>query len=125
MSFYPLTPCRVADTRTNSGFTGAFGAPALVGGAIRDFPMLSSACGIPSAAQAYSLNMTVVDPASAMYLTAWQTGQSMPVAATVNAPSGGVVGSGAIVPAGTDGSISVYADNPANLVIDINGYFAP
>ena len=125
LSFYPLTPCRVADTRTNSGFTGAFGAPALVGGAVRDFPMLSSACGIPSAAQAYSLNMTVVDPASAMYLTAWQTGQSMPVAATVNAPSGGVVGSGAIVPAGTDGSISVYADNPANLVIDINGYFAP
>jgi hypothetical protein len=30
--FVGMTPCRVVDTRTGSGFTGAFGPPSLVGG---------------------------------------------------------------------------------------------
>jgi hypothetical protein len=47
------------------------------------------------------------------------------VAATLNALQGGVVGHAAIVPAGTNGAISVYVTNTTNLVIDINGYFAP
>ena len=38
LNFYPLTPCRVADTRAGSGFSGSFGPPSLVGGATRDFP---------------------------------------------------------------------------------------
>src|SRR2546426_49076 len=40
--FVGMTPCRVVDTRTGSGFTGAFGPPSLVGGASRTFPMQSS-----------------------------------------------------------------------------------
>jgi hypothetical protein len=125
--FYPLTPCRVADTRSGSGFGDGLGQPSLVGGATRDFPMRTSACGIPSTAQAYSLNMTAVVPSGGRlgYLTAFPTGESVPVAATVNALSG-VVGSGAIVPANTStGDISVYANGNTDLVIDINGYFAP
>ena len=31
----------------------------------------------------------------------------------------------AIVPAGTGGDITVFASNDTDLVIDINGYFAP
>jgi hypothetical protein len=31
----------------------------------------------------------------------------------------------AIVPAGTNGSTTVLAANPADLIIDIVGYFAP
>ena len=31
LHFYPLTPCRVADTRAGFGFTGAFGQPSLAG----------------------------------------------------------------------------------------------
>ncbi len=73
--FYPLTPCRVADTRGN-GFTGDFGPPSLVGGATRNFPIPSaSGCGVPSTAQAYSLNITVVPNGTPLsYLTAWPTG---------------------------------------------------
>jgi hypothetical protein len=125
--FYSLTPCRVADTRSvgGSGLTGAFGPPSLVAGATRDFPMLSSACDIPPAAQAYSLNMTVIPPGPLGFVTAWPAGQPLPLAATVNAPLGNVVGSAAIVPAGTNGDIDVYANAPTDLVIDINGYFAP
>lgn len=126
--FYPMKPCRIADTRPGSGFSGPFGSPSMVGGATRDFPVLSSACGIPSSAQAYSLNMTAVVPSGQGlgYLTAFPAGQTVPVAATLNALNGGVVGSAAIVPANTStGAISVLASNPTDLVIDINGYFAP
>jgi hypothetical protein len=124
--FYPLTPCRVADTRGN-GFGGSFGPPSLLGGATRNFPLPSSACAIPSSAQAYSLNLTAVVPSGGElgYLTAFPAGETLPVAATLNAGSGGVVAAAAIVPAGTNGAISVYASNNTNLVIDINGYFGP
>ncbi len=125
LQFYPLPACRVADTRENTGFMGAFGPPSLLADATRDFPLPSSGCEIPSTAQAYSLNLTVVPPGPLGYLTAWPTGQTLPVAATLNALGGGVVGGGAIVPAGTNGSISVYVTNPTDLIIDINGYFAP
>ena len=36
-----------------------------------------------------------------------------------------VMANAAIVPAGTGGKINIFASNPTNLVIDINGYFAP
>ncbi len=126
LNFYPLLPCRVADTRAGSGFSSPFGQPSLLGGATRNFPIQSSACGIPSAAQAYSLNLTVVVPSGEYfgYLTAFPAGDAVPVAATLNA-SGGVVGNAAIVPAGSGGAISVFASNNTDLVIDSNGYFAP
>ncbi len=125
LEFYPLMPCRVADTRPGSGFNGMFGSPALVAGATRDFPVQQSTCGIPATAQAYSVRMTVVATGPMGYLTTWPAGQSLPIAATLNAPNGGVVGNEAIVPAGTNGDIDVYASANTNLVIDINGYFAP
>jgi len=125
LSLYPLAPCRVADTRVGLGFTGAFGPPSLVAGATRDFPMPSSACSIPAAAQAYSLNLTVVPPGPVLFLTAWPSGQPLPLAATLNAVTGGIVGSAGIVPGGTGGAISVLATNPTDLVMDINAYFAP
>jgi hypothetical protein len=36
-----------------------------------------------------------------------------------------VVANAAIVPAGTNGEISIYASNPTQLILDIDGYFAP
>ena len=45
--------------------------------------------------------------------------------ASLTALTGAVTANAAIVPAGTNGSIDVFASNITNLVIDINGYFAP
>src|SRR5208337_1669053 len=124
--FYSLTPCRVANTQKGSGFSGAFGPPYMVGGMSRIFPMPTSACSIPSSALAYSLNMTVVVAKGGLgYLTAWPTGQTFPVAATLNAVNGGTVAAGALVPAGSSGAISVFASNSTDLIIDIAGYFGP
>src|SRR5437667_6327422 len=59
------------------------------------------------------------------FLTTWPTGQSQPLVSTLNAPTGAVTANGAIVPAGTNGDVSVFVTNDSDLVIDINGYFAP
>ncbi len=122
LAFYPLTPCRIADTRSGTGF---FGSPSLSGGEDRTFPITSSSCNVPSTAQAYSLNFTVIPVGALGYLTTWPTGQSQPLVSTLNAPTGVVTANAAIVPAGSNGSIDVLATSATDLVIDINGYFAP
>src|SRR5215831_231928 len=110
--FVGITPCRVVDTRTGQGFSGAFGPPILVGAASRTFPIQSSPnCVIPAIAQAYSLNITVVPPGPLGFITAYPTGQPLPLAATVNSAQGFIVGNAAIVEAGTDGSIDIFASN--------------
>jgi len=126
--FVGMTPCRLVDTRSGSGFTGAFGPPSLVAGATRTFPIQSSTtCAVPAIAQAYSFNVTVVPPGFLGYLTIWPYGAPRPLASTLNDYLGTVVANAAIVPAGNDasGSVDAFVVNPTDLVIDINGYYAP
>jgi len=125
LQFYAVTPCRVADTRSSQPFTDAFGPPSLAAYSKRDFPIALSPCGIPSTAQAYALNLTVVPQGPLSYLSTWPAGQSYPGVSTLNSPNGGVVANAAIVPAGGEGAITVLAANPTDLIIDAVGYFAP
>ncbi len=118
LAFYPLTPCRVVDTRRGNG--GIMQA-----GETRDFPLLAGPCNIPSTAQAYSLNFTVVPPGRLGYLSTWPAGQTQPLVSTLNDTTGTIVANAAIVPAGTGGDIDVYVQDATQVVIDINGYFAP
>jgi len=124
LQFYALRPCRVADTRSSQPFTGSFGPPSLVAYVYRSFPIQSSPCGAPLNAQAYALNMTVVPQGPLGFLTTWPAGQPYPVVSTLNSPNGNVIANAAIVPAGTDGEITVVTGNPTDLLIDIVGYFA-
>ena len=122
-AFYPLPPCRVADTRNP---VGDLGGPYLRGGVPRAFPILEAAsCKIPNTAQAYSLNFTAVPHQPLGYLTVWPTGQAQPYVSTLNAPTGAVTANAAIVPAGNRGEVSTFAYNDTDLIIDIDGYFAP
>ena len=124
--FVAITPCRVVDTRTGAGFTGNFGPPSLVGAASRTFPIQSSTrCTIPAIAQAYSFNVTVVPPGVLGFVTVYPTGATLPNASTLNSLQGFIVANAAIVPAGTSGSVDVFASNATDLIIDINGYYAP
>ncbi len=117
--FYPLTPCRVVDTRSGNG------GP-LQAGIERDYTIAGS-CGIPSSAVAYSFNVTVLPTNGALdYLTVWPQGQSQPTVSTLNDSTGTVVANAAIVPAGANNTTAFYAHNkPTNLLLDVNGYFAP
>jgi DNA-binding beta-propeller fold protein YncE len=118
-----VTPCRLVDTR---GADGQFGGPAIPGGTYRSFPIPQNTnCNIPSSAAAYSLNVTVVPITTLGYLTIWPTPETQPLVSTLNSPDGRVKANAAIVPAGVSGSVSVYVSNTTNVILDIDGYFAP
>lgn len=118
LAYYPLNPCRVLDTRQSAN--GLF-----TSGESRVVPMLSSPCGIPSSASVYSLNFTVIPRGPLGYLNTWPDGTAQPFVSTLNALTGTAVANAALVPAGYQGDIDVSVTDPTDLVIDINGYFAP
>ena len=122
LRFVPITPCRVADTRSAPG---PFGGPAIGGGQTRDFVLPNSACGIPGNVAAFSLNIAVVPAGPLGYLTAWPAGNPQPLASTLNSIDGRVKSNAAIVPAGPGGAISILPSNATHVVLDINGYFVP
>ena len=123
LQFYPVPLCRAFDTRWA---TGSLGGPSLQGGQERDFPILASSCQLPSNALAYSMNFTVVPVGGSQlsYLTVWPAGSSQPVVSTLNNPTATTLANAAIVPAGVNGAIAVYAANNTELIGDVNGYFA-
>jgi DNA-binding beta-propeller fold protein YncE len=124
LAFYPLLPCRVADTR-HSGYPQGLGPPSLTGGQERAFPILNATtCNIPPSAAAYSLNFTVVPHGGLGYLTVWPTGQTRPTVSTLNDIGGQIIANAAIVVAGAGSQVSVYPTNDTDLAIDIDGYFA-
>ena len=121
LAFYPLTPCRLADTRPQYG-----GGGPIRGGTTQSFPILDIAgCTVPSTAVAYSLNITAVPINALYYLTIWPKGDPLPNVSTLNDVPGTIVANAAIVVGGLGGEISAYPSNDTNLVIDIDGYFAP
>jgi hypothetical protein len=142
LTFVAITPCRLVDTR-GGAFNGMtpFSGPSIGPMATVTFPVQSTAeasadtepapCGIiPSIAQAYSFNVTVV-PHTALgavdYISMWPAGGTQPYVSSVDDPQGLIVANAAIVPAGTpSGGISVFNYGPTatDLVIDMNGYFA-
>ncbi len=117
LQFTPATPCRLVDTRNGNPIQGgtsqSFTVPQLGG------------CNIPTSAAAYSLNVTVVPRGRLGYLTIWPTGEAQPFVSTMNSPDGRVKANAAIVPAGTQGAVSVYVTQTTDVILDIDGYFAP
>jgi hypothetical protein len=115
--FYPVSPCRVADTRLSGGI--------IAGQATRGFPVAGSGCPITSLAQSYVLNATAVPNASLSFITLWTSGLARPAVSHLNSGNGQVVANMALVPGGQTGSVSAFASEPTHLVLDISGYFAP
>ncbi len=92
--YVAITPCRVMDTRgqSGSGKTGPFGAPSLVANQARVVPVPSSNCGVPAAA-AYSMSFVSVTPLGQTvgWVAAWQDNMSWPGTVVLNAPQGGII----------------------------------
>jgi hypothetical protein len=143
LQFFPVAPCRLIDTRgIAAGFNGIapFSGPSIAAGGTLNIPVQSASeatanttpapCGaIPSTAQAYSVNITVVPQAGGAvdYVSLWPAGSNQPFVSTLDDPEGLIVANAAVVPAGTpSGGISVFNAGPstADVVIDMNGYFA-
>ncbi|MBS1823992.1 MAG: hypothetical protein JST93_01605, partial [Acidobacteria bacterium] len=83
--YYPMTPCRVVDTRAlYRPVAGEFGPPSLTARTMRKFRMPATPyCQVPVAA-AYSVTVTVAPPAGLPYLTMWPDGQGQPNVSSIN-----------------------------------------
>jgi hypothetical protein len=121
-AFYPLSPCRLADTRMAPG---PLGGPALAPGWERVLTA-SGACGVPASARGLSVNLTVVAGGSG-HLTFFPGNGTNPGSSTLNFSAGQVRANNAVLPLATDGTgtVTVLNGSPGtnHLIVDINGYF--
>ena len=125
-SYVPLSvPTRICDTRTSplSGLTDQCTGNTL-GAASTLTVQVTGEGGVPSTGvSAVVANVTVTDTTSAGFLTIWPTGQSQPVASSLNWPAGGTVGNLVTVPVSASGQISVYNfAGAADVIVDVDGY---
>jgi hypothetical protein len=119
-SLYTLTPCRLIDTRLSPG---PLAGPALAAGASRTFAV-AGACGIPPDAAAIVVNVIIIQPSAACFLSVFGAGPSGPTS-TLNARAGQIRANNAIVALGPSGDMIAFlgqAGGSAGLVVDVNGY---
>ena len=120
--YYPLTPCRVVDTRNPVSTNGGpvFGTDTTRTFQIRGF------CGVPTSAKAVSLNVTVTQATAGSFLTVWPSGLSRPVVSMLNFESTDpALANGVIVGVSTSTQdLSVYNNfGNVHVIIDVTGYF--
>ena len=122
-----VTPCRLFDTRSGSGVCAGHGTvPKAPLGAAKTLKVKVVGAGsVPPGATAVVVNLTAVGATHSTWLTAWPTGRPRPTASNLNVDSSFATPNLAIVPIGTDGTISIYnAAGSVNLLGDISGYFS-
>ena len=121
--FVAVSPRRLVDTRPGheavDTLTGPFAA-----GEAREVTVTGIDGLVPaSGVAAVSLNLTVVNPTAAGFVSAYACGER-PNASNVNFSAGRTVANLAIVPVDPDtGSVCFYASQSLHLVVDINGWF--
>lgn len=127
-AYNALPPCRLVDTR-NVGTRIAQGGvldikvsgPDMLaqGGAATD-------CGVPADAGGVVVNVTVVAPDLAGYLTAYPYGATRPLASSLNYVAGAIAGNEVIVPrtTGQAADVSLFSYAGTDVVVDVVGYFA-
>jgi hypothetical protein len=119
LAYHTVTPCRSIDTRGAAG-------PELSGETDRVFVIVGS-CGVPSGAQAVSLNITVTQPTAAGDLRLYPAGTPLSFASTINYGAGQTRANNAVATLGPSGDLAVRCDQPAgstvHVILDVNGYF--
>jgi outer membrane protein assembly factor BamB len=122
--FYPVTPCRVVDTR-NLTDPAAVKRGTFADNETRAYTLSQSTdCpGLPTDAAAWSLNIQLRPVSRASFLTAFPDGVGMPAVSTLLAWPVRWLGNGTIVAAGSGGSFDVHCQFAARVIIDVNGYF--
>lgn len=121
--FYTLPLCRVFDTRDPDG---TYGGPVLAAGAVRSFP-LAQRCGIPASAKAVSANITITQPFTTGYLTAYPGGSPPPLTSVINFAAGQTRANNAILSVSQDGNgilvVQSGSSGAVHVILDVNGYF--
>jgi glucose/arabinose dehydrogenase len=116
----PITPTRVLDTRENLG--ASVGKPKAK--SVTTFRLPTSV--VPANATAIAVNLTGVAPGGPGFATAWATGYAQPGVSNLNfAYAGETAANAAILPVSPGGSVDIYVDTPAHLIVDVTGYWLP
>jgi uncharacterized protein YvpB len=121
-SYVALTPARITDTRVGSGAPNS-GAPLAPSGTLN--VQVDGEGGVPSTGvEAVALNVTVTDTTQYSFLTAFPSGDALPLASNLNWWSGDTVANRVIAPIGVSGQVSIYnSQGDADVVVDVVGYF--
>ncbi|HEX6737813.1 MAG TPA: hypothetical protein VF310_06070, partial [Vicinamibacteria bacterium] len=122
LHYFPLTPCRVVDTRNAAGPRGG---PALSAGGTRHFDV-DGFCGIPATAKALAVNVTVTGATAAGHLRLWEEGSLMPSTSAINFKATRARANNAQVTLSSTGSFSTFLGTPtgtAHFILDVVGYW--
>jgi len=131
---YPLSPCRIVDTRyaTRWGSPGPISAGETI--SIWTYGVRSdqggeevSSCGVVSNAAAVVINVTVVPVAGNGYLKVYPSNSTPPNASLVNYEQGGQHIANAVVQSqcyGCGNELDIYSYATSHVIIDVIGYFA-
>jgi len=119
-AFAPLAPARVLDTRSGVGGSG----PVSPGGTMS--LQVTGRGGVPATGVgAVVLNVTVTQPTSAGFVTAFPAGTAKPNASNLNYGPGQTVPNLVVVKVGVDGKVALAntSTGTVQLVADVAGYF--
>ena len=121
-SYVPLTPARITDTRSGSGYPNA-GNTLAAGGTLN--VQVTGKGGVPSSGVTGAiLNVTVTNTTAASYLTAYPEGTTRPLASNLNWGAGETVANRVVVPVSSSGMITLYNyTGSTDVVVDVSGYF--
>jgi hypothetical protein len=123
-------PARLCDTRAPSSFTppNQCDGPGLEPGTlVANGPKnvtVTNGGSIPTGATAAVLNVTVANPATSGFLTAYPQGSSPPIASNLNFGAGQTTTNRVIVPLSANGKISLVSSTRTNAIVDVSGYYS-
>lgn len=125
-SFVPITPCRLADTRPAPDGVGTRATAVGSGDTfVAQVTGANGKCVIPASATGVSMNVAIVSPSAASFLTVFPSDQPRPLAASLNwvanqAPTPNAV-TATLSP---DGKVSFYnLAGSVSITADIVGYY--
>jgi hypothetical protein len=114
LTFVPVTPTRILDTRDTGTPLGA--------GATRDLVVAGSP-GVPANALGVALNVTAVGATATTHLRMWPTGQAVPESSVLNTDPTRVTATGLMLGLGK-GGVSVHNNaGSVHVIADVTGYF--
>lgn len=128
--FTPVLPCRLVDTRVVGGPIASAGTRDFIAYTGTNFEGQGGAsgdCGLPENAAALLVKVTAVNPVNLGFLTAYPTGDSRPLSASLTYTQSSPVTSNESLfklcrPA-CPSQFTIYANAQTNVVVDVEGYF--
>ena len=122
-TYVPVDPVRLLDTRSGNGLSGMFAS-----GIVRRVGIAGRG-GIPGAAVAVTMNITVTQQTSSGFVSVGPTMSADPTTSTINVPRGDTRANGATVALDDQGRLAAVwkgaGGSRTHLVFDITGYYLP